>query len=90
MGDCYIQIDSKIIDVIDSSNSTESVPYTLGSVGEHYIQVYTSSGKLVYSYHVQINEPLNTVSIILIVVSCVLVVAGLLTFLLLRKRMQVR
>lgn len=90
LGDCYIQIDSKIIDVIDSSNSTESVPYTLGSVGEHYIQVYTSSGKLVYSYHVQINEPLNTVSIILIVVSCVLVVAGLLTFLLLRKRMQVR
>lgn len=90
LGDCYIQIDSKIIDVIDSSNSTETVPYTLGSVGEHYIQVYTSSGKLVYSYHVQINEPLNTVSIILIVVSCVLVVAGLLTFLLLRKRMQVR
>lgn len=90
LGDCYIQIDSKIIDVIDSSNNTESVPYTLGSVGEHYIQVYTSSGKLVYSYHVQINEPLNTVSIILIVVSCVLVVAGLLTFLLLRKRMQVR
>lgn len=90
LGDCYIKIDSKIIDVIDSSNSTESVPYTLGSVGEHYIQVYTSSGKLVYSYHVQINEPLNTVSIILIVVSCVLVVAGLLTFLLLRKRMQVR
>lgn len=90
LGDCYIQIDSKIIDVIDNSNSTESVPYTLGSVGEHYIQVYTSSGKLVYSYHVQINEPLNTVSIILIVVSCVLVVAGLLTFLLLRKRMQVR
>lgn len=90
LGDCYIQIDSKIIDVIDSSNNTESVPYTLGSVGEHYIQVYTSSGKLVYSYHVQINEPLNTVSIVLIVVSCVLVVAGLLTFLLLRKRMQVR
>lgn len=90
LGDCYIQIDSKVIDVIDSSNNTESVPYTLGSVGEHYIQVYTSSGKLVYSYHVQINEPLNTVSIILIVVSCVLVVAGLLTFLLLRKRMQVR
>ena len=90
LGDCYIQIDSKIIDVIDSSNNTESVPYTLGSIGEHYIQVYTSSGKLVYSYHVKINEPLNTVSIILIVVSCVLVVAGLLTFLLLRKRMQVR
>lgn len=90
LGDCYIQIDSKIIDVIDSSNNTESVPYTLGSVGEHYIQVYTSSGKLVYSYHVQINEPLNTVSIVLIVVSCVLVVAGLLTFFLLRKRMQVR
>lgn len=90
LGDCYIQIDSKVIDVIDSSNNTESVPYTLGSVGEHYIQVYTSSGKLVYSYHVQINEPLNTVSIVLIVVSCVLVVAGLLTFLLLRKRMQVR
>lgn len=90
LGDCYIQIDSKVIDVIDSTNNTESAPYSLGSVGEHYIQVYTSSGKLVYSYHVKINEPLNTISIVLIVVSCVLVVAGLLTFFLLRKRMQVR
>lgn len=90
LGDCYIQIDSKVIDVVDSESGFESVLYTLNNVGEHYIQVYTSSGKLVYSYNVEITEPLNTISIILIVVSCVVVVAGLLIFFLLRKRMQVR
>lgn len=90
LGDCYIQIDSRVIDTIDSSSSFESALYKLNSFGSHYIQVYTSSGKLVYSYHVEITEPLNTISIILIVVSCVLVVAGLLIFFLLRKRMQVR
>lgn len=90
LGDCYIQIDSKVIDVVESESNFESVLYTLNNVGDHYIQVYTSSGKLVYSYNVKITEPLNTISIILIVVSCVVVVAGLLIFFLLRKRMQVR
>lgn len=91
LGDCYIQIDGTIVDIINSSNfESGNEPYVLRSIGTHYIQVYTSSGKLVYSYQVKINEPLNTITIILIVVSCVVVVGGLLTFLLLRKKMQVR
>ncbi|MBR4407350.1 MAG: hypothetical protein IKT27_03455, partial [Clostridia bacterium] len=62
----------------------------IAETGTHFVQVYSSSGKLLYSYKVIKTEPLNAVSIILIVVS-VLAVAGLvITVTLLRNSMKIR
>ena len=91
LGDCYIQIDGKPVYIIDETTvGTTDNPHVISGVGNHYIQVYTSSGKLVYSYQVRIDRPMDTMTIIIIVVACVVVVAGVLIFVLLRKKMQVR
>ena len=90
LGDCYIKIGNTIVEINEETLSSESTPITITAKGTHYVQVYTNSGKLAYSYQVKIKAPLDTVSIVLIVVSCVVVVAGLLIFFLLRKKMKVR
>ncbi len=91
LGDCYIQIDGTPVYIIDETTvGTTDNPHVISGVGNHYIQVYTSSGKLVYSYQVRIDRPMDTMTIIIIVVACVVVVAGVLIFVLLRKKMQVR
>lgn len=65
-----------------------SLPIT--ETGTHFIQVYNSSDTLLYSYKVTKTEPLNTVSILLIV-GGVLAAAGLtITIVLLRKRMKIK
>ena len=65
-----------------------SLPIT--ETGTHFIQVYNSSDTLLYSYKVIKTEPLNTVSILLIV-GGVLAAAGLtVTIVLLRKRMKIK
>ena len=91
LGDCYIQIDGTPVYIIDETTlGTVDNPHVISGAGDHYIQVYTSSGKLVYSYQVRINKPMDTMTIIIIVVACVVVAAGVLIFVLLRKKMQVR
>ncbi|MBR5226672.1 MAG: hypothetical protein IKV69_01205, partial [Clostridia bacterium] len=65
-----------------------SLPIT--ETGTHFIQVYNSSDTLLYSYKVTKTEPLNTVSILLIV-GGVLAAAGLtITIVLLRRRMKIK
>ena len=88
MGDCYVMINNKIIERINAESVGKG--YSLKTVRPYYIQVYTDSGKLAYSYRVEIVEPLNTITIILIVVGCVVAVGGAIIFILLRKKMKIR
>lgn len=68
----------------------ENIEFNITALGDTYIQILTPSGRLLYTYKVTRDEPLNTVAIIVIVVSS-LVVAGLtVMFILLRKKMQIR
>ena len=91
IGDSYIQINGEKLFIIDQTTiGTLDEPYVLSNPGTYYVQIYTSSGKLVYSHQVRIDKPLDTMTIIIIVVSVVVVAVGVLIFVLLRKKMQVR
>lgn len=65
-----------------------SLPIT--ETGTHFIQVYNSSDTLLYSYKVTKTEPLNTVSILLIVGGVLAASALTITIILLRKRMKIK
>ena len=58
--------------------------------GDYFIQVYTKSGNLVYSYRVIKKDPLNTVTIVLICVGAAVLVALIIVFVKLRKRVKIR
>ena len=60
------------------------------SRGDYFIQVYTKSGNLVYSYRVIKKDPLNTVTIVLICVGVAVLIALTIVFVKLRKRVKIR
>ena len=67
--------------------------YTLTLADEsqvYYIQILSQSGKLLYTYRAVKTAPLNTISIILIVVGVIVVVGLTVMFVLLRKKMKIR
>lgn len=95
VGDCVLKItgqkDLKLNSAALADNKIKSTyEIELTTKGTYFIQLYSESGKLLYSYRVVKNEPLNAVSIIVIVVACIVVVGLTLTFVLLRKKMKIR
>ena len=67
--------------------------YTLTLADEsqvYYIQILSQSGKLLYTYRAVKTAPLNTISIILIVVGVIVAVGLTIMFVLLRKKMKIR
>ena len=60
------------------------------NAGTYFVQVLTESGKVLYSYKVIKQDPLNTFSIIIIVVSVVFVVGLTVVIILLRKKMKIK
>ena len=90
VGACKLVIGNREI-AINSENMSESVAtQEITSSGTYFIQILTESGRLVYSYKVVKNEPLNTIAIILIVVGCIVVAGVIVAVVLLRKRMKIR
>ena len=95
VGDCVLKItgqkDLKLNSAALADNKIKSTyEIELTTKGTYFIQLYSESGTLLYSYRVVKNEPLNAVSIIVIVVACIVVVGLTLTFVLLRKKMKIR
>ncbi len=95
VGDCVLKITGKDniylnYDNLSSGKIKSIYEIELTDSRTYFIQLYSESGRLLYSYRVVKNEPLNAVSIIVIVVSCLVVVGLTLTFILLRKKMKVR
>ena len=95
VGDCILRINGMDDITFTSSdlangNLQTYYQYTISGAGDYDIQLLTESGRLLYTYHVTKTEPLNAVSIILIVVSCIVVVGLTIMFILLRKRMKIR
>ena len=60
------------------------------SDGNYYVVLRTSSGNLISSFKVSINQPLNTFAIIIIVVVSIIVIAVVVTIIVLKKRMRIR
>ena len=94
VGNCTVKIDDRTSIVLNSESINELADYNITREitknGTSFVQIITSSGKVVYSYKIIKEEPLNAVSIIIIIVS-VLAVSGLIvTITLLRRRMKIR
>lgn len=93
VGDCYVQIgnmDPVVLEGGNLSTMDELQSIDITSRGDYFIQVYTKSGNLVYSYRVIKKDPLNTVTIVLICVGAAVLVALTIVFVKLRKKVKIR
>ena len=92
VGDCYLIVGGTTryynTENLSSYGTNDTVRIT--GNGTYYIQIYTSSGYLLYSYKVTKTEPLNAFAIIAIVLGCVAAVAIVTITILLRKRQKVK
>lgn len=93
VGDCYVKIgnmDAIIVEGKNLATMDEIQNIEITTRGDYFIQVYTKSGNLVYSYRVIKKDPLNTVTIVLICVGAAVLVALIIVFVKLRKRVKIR
>lgn len=92
MGDCYIKIGSTYFyftaDELENLGTNYTI--TIEETGTFFIQVYTMSNNLLYSYKVIKTEPLNTFAIIAIVLGVIAVGAIIGITIALRKRQKVK
>ena len=94
LGECKVVVGNQTIlidqEYLDGLNGNFYCNLPITETGTYFVQVYNSSDSLLYSYKVTKTEPLNTVSILLIV-GGVLATAGLtVTIILLRRRMKIK
>ena len=92
MGDCYIRIGSDYYYFTSDRLSSygENYTITISETGNYFIQVYTMSNNLLYSYRVERTEPLNVFAIIAIVIGVAVVVVVVIITIKLRKRQRVK
>ena len=90
IGDCYLVINDEKVLKIDENSINKITEIKLKDVGQYYVQLVGDSGNISTSFNFTIKEPLNVVSIILIVVVVAIVAALIGTFIWLRTRMKVR
>ena len=69
---------------------TDSYELILDKTLAYYIEVTTLSGQLLYSSYIVRTEPLNAISIIIIIVASIVFVAFVVIFTLMRKKMKVK
>jgi len=93
VGDCIIKIPGQTPIIVNAENlaqGQENITVDITVVGTHYVQVYTMSGNLLFSYKVTRTEPLNVWAIIAIVISVVVVGVVIFITIKLRKRLKVK
>ncbi len=93
VGDCYIKIASDRYDInADTLESIggENAGITITQSGTYYIQIYSTSNNLLYSYKVIKTDPLNTWAIIAIVIGVLAVGVVIFITIKLRKRLKVK
>ena len=94
VGESYIYINNKLVAHIteDSLNKEQKIKTTYkdSGDGDYYVKLVSSSGVVLDSYKVTINEPLNTWAIIVIVVLVGVVLTVAITIIVLRRKMRIR
>lgn len=92
VGDSYIKIGSKIYEINETTLSTyeEITSIKIDIAGTYYIQVYTASGQLLYSYKAIKNDPLNAFAVIAIVVGVIAIIIVIAITIRLRKRQKIK
>lgn len=95
VGECIIRISGKQDIILNDEyfNSQENEDITtinLTQPREYFIQILTPSERLLFTYKVTRNQPLNAIAIIVIIVGALALVGGIVVFIVLRKRMKIR
>ena len=92
VGDSYLVVGNQRYDFNEETlaDYPANATITISNSGTYYIQLFTESGTLLYSYRVVKNDPLNTWAIIAIVLGVVAAVTIVIITLKLRKRMKVK
>lgn len=92
LGECYIVVNGNMENAlkIDETSANEITQLQIEDVGKYYVQIIGDSGNISASFNFTIKEPLNTMSIVLIVVISAIVIGIVVTFIWLRTKMKVR
>lgn len=90
IGECYIRIGSSRFDITEETVSEFGAGLQITQSGTYFIQVFTQSGVLLYSYKVTKGTPLNAWAIIAIVLGVVGVVVIIVITVKLRKKPRVK
>ena len=94
VGECEIYLNDTLLMSIDEHASTELtelvVSRTQYGAGNHYLRIQSKSGNVIDSFKIVLRDPLNTSSIIVIIVVTGVVLAIAITIITLRKKMRVR
>ena len=91
VGDCILTVGKVRYDInANTINEIGTTTITIKDAGTYFLQVYTESGNLLYSYKFVKNDPLNGWAIAAIVIGSVALVAGLVIVFRLRKRIRVK
>ena len=92
VGECKIMFNDTVWLVIDSTTANQNIveTYSIKETGEYNVRVVTNSGNTLESFIITKNEPLNTVAIVVIVISVLAVGAVVFIFIKLRKNMKVK
>ena len=92
VGDCYLSVSNLIREYNSSNLSTYSTIDTINIVasGTYFVQIYSASGQLLFSYKIIKTEPLNAFAIIAIIVGILGVGAVITITILLRKKQKVK
>ena len=92
IGDSYIVVGQNTYQFNSSTLSSygEVATFEINTTGTWYIQVYSASENLLYSYKVYRTEPLNVFSIIAIVIAVIVLIIIIIITIRLRKRQRVK
>jgi len=93
VGDCYVFVGgNKYVYTSETMPSIEKDVQTISinNAGTYYVQVYTISGRLLYSYKVIKTDPLNAFAIIAIIIGVLAVGAVIGITIAIRKRQKVK
>ncbi len=92
MGDCYIKVGSEIVEVSKNTLSSlgENVTISITNDGTYFVQIYSLSDYLLFSYKVVKTAPLNAFAIIAIIFGVIALGAIIGITIAIRKRQRIK
>ena len=90
IGNSKIYLNNTVLFEINSSTTNETKTLKITNAGDHYITLKTDAGNTVLSFKVIKKDPLNTISIVIIVVAVILVIIGSIIFFRMRVKMRIK
>ena len=92
IGECELKINGNVVATISEASALSNTitTFTIATDNRHVVTLETMSGNTIMSFVVTKIEPLNSIAIIVIVITSLVATALTITFILFRKRMRVR